>query len=146
MNSVVIHCDGGCWPNPGPGGWGAVIEGDGDRREIRGRSEGRTTNNRMEIQAAIEALNSLSEPSEVTVYTDSKYLQGGAGRCAYCLAFTITPKHLKQPQPWSTNRDLWLSLMGAMYRHKIKWKWVRGHATCAENNRADALAENYRTT
>lgn len=138
---VAIWTDGSAWPNPGPGGWGAVILSDGVRSEIRGRSDGVTTNNRMEITAAIEALRALSEPSIVTVYTDSRYLQGGADRCAYCLRDRERWKIGPIPQPWKVNRDLWLQLMVAMKGHRIHWEWVRGHADCAENNRADVLAQ-----
>jgi ribonuclease HI len=96
----------------------------------------------MEVTAAIEALKTLNQPSKVKVVTDSRYLQGGAARCAYC---NVDWKYGRQPEPWKINRDLWLILMDVMKPHRIHWEWVRGHANCAENNRADVLAENARS-
>lgn len=130
---VQVWCDGGCWPNPGPGGWGAVIVEGGIRREIRGRSEVTTTNNRMELMAAIMALQSLSQPSRVIVTTDSQYLKNGTQAWMY---------HW-EAKGWRgvKNADLWMAIYKLCQKHEIRWRWVRGHATCAENNRADALAE-----
>ena len=133
---VSIWSDGGCWPNPGPGGWGAVIVKEGVRSEIRGRVEEVTTNNRMELTAAIEAMKSLGEPCEVHIYTDSQYLQNGAREW---LAKW-------QRRAWRTgrkpvlNQDLWREILRLKAYHKTHWHWVRGHGDCAENCRADALA------
>lgn len=143
MKSVTIYTDGSAWPNPGPGGWGAVLVFDSvpnpTRIELHGVSGGRTTNNRMEITAAIEGLDFLREPHRVKIVTDSRYLQGGAGRCAYCISDRAKGRYVK-PEPWSLNRDLWYRLMEAMKPHQICVQWVKAHANCAENNRADVLA------
>lgn len=136
MRQVSIWTDGGCWPNPGPGAWGAVIELDGQRFEIRGNSEGVTTNNRMELTAAIEALKWLKEPSEVRIYTDSQYLKNGASSWL----------KVWQRRAWRSgrkpvlNQDLWQEILRLKAYHQTHWHWVRGHAGCPENNRADQLA------
>jgi ribonuclease HI len=132
---VVIHTDGACSGNPGPGGWGAVLH-DGSVRELKG-GEPATTNNRMELMAAISALESLSQPSVVELYTDSQYLRGG-----------ITDWMAKwKRNGWRTydrkqvkNVDLWRRLDAAAARHEIRWHWLRGHAGHPHNERADELA------
>jgi ribonuclease HI len=133
---VEIFTDGACSGNPGPGGWGALLRfGDSERELCGGESE--TTNNRMELLAAIEALNALSRPSRVELHTDSNYLRNG-----------ITQWITKwKRNGWRTanrkpvkNDDLWHALDEAQARHEISWHWVKGHAGHPENERADELA------
>jgi ribonuclease HI len=132
----VIHTDGACSGNPGPGGWGAIVRFGTEMREMKG-GDGRTTNNRMELLAAIKALESLDHPSAIDLYTDSEYLRGG-----------ITQWMAKwKKNGWRTydrkpvkNVDLWQRLDQAAARHEIKWHWLRGHMGHAENERADELA------
>jgi ribonuclease HI len=135
-----IYCDGACSPNPGLGGWGAIIiapEKDNFRMEYSG-SERDTTNNRMELTAALMALKKLKTPCRVEVFTDSKYLRN---------AFEEKWLDRWQKNSWRTagkkpvqNEDLWRQLLKATETHHVKWNWVRGHADDAENNRADELA------
>jgi ribonuclease HI len=133
---VTIHTDGACSGNPGPGGWGAILS-FGDRvREIKG-GEPHTTNNRMELMAAISALEELKRPCVVDLYTDSEYLRGG---------ITAWIKNWKK-NGWRTadkkpvkNVDLWQRLDAALASHRVDWHWVKGHAGHAENERADELA------
>lgn len=144
MKRVVIHSDGSCSPNPGPGGWGVVIEGDSDgyRRELRG-TEPFTTNNRMELTGAIEALRSLSEPCNVTLVTDSRYLQIGAQDWMYRWHrwnWTKQRKGGRDERVDVPNADLWREIWRLCAIHNVIWKWTPGHGSCAENNRADALA------
>lgn len=133
---VVIHTDGACSGNPGPGGWGAILESGPHRKEING-GEARTTNNRMELTAAIEALEALKGPSDVELHTDSNYLRGG---------ITSWIKSWKR-NGWRTadrkpvkNAELWQRLEQAEARHRVNWHWVKGHAGHDENERADELA------
>lgn len=136
--TVTIYTDGGCKPNPGPGGWGAVlIDGTtGQKRELSG-SDPDTTNNRMELTAVIEALRALNCPCAVTLYTDSQYVKNGIT--------TWLPKWVKQGwqrrgnQPVQ-NEDLWRILQDETARHQIDWKWVKGHAGHTYNERVDQLA------
>lgn len=139
--AFAVHTDGGCKPNPGPGGWGAVIRTpDGHHRELRGGAP-HTTNNRMEMTAAIEALRSLPEGSVVDLVTDSKYLQLGVTKWI----------HGWRRKGWRTqeggevmNRDLWVELDGMLARHFVRWSWTRGHSGDRWNERADALARDAR--
>jgi ribonuclease HI len=133
---VVIHTDGACSGNPGPGGWGAILEAGEHRKEIKG-GEPMTTNNRMELSAAIEALEALKSPSEVDLYTDSNYLRGG---------ITTWIKAWKK-NGWRTadrkpvrNAELWERLEKAADRHTVRWHWVKGHDGHDANERADELA------
>jgi ribonuclease HI len=133
---VVIHTDGACSGNPGPGGWGAILESGPHRKEIKG-GEPMTTNNRMELTAAIEALEALKGPSDVDLYTDSAYLRGG---------ITSWIKGWKR-NGWRTadkkpvkNTELWQRLHEAEARHTVRWHWVKGHVGHDENERADELA------
>lgn len=133
---VVIHTDGACSGNPGPGGWGAILEFRGRERELCG-GEAHTTNNRMELTAAIRALASLTRPSAVALYTDSQYLRQG---------ITAWIRNWKR-NGWKTrdrspvkNADLWQALDGLIGTHDVEWHWVRGHAGHDINERADALA------
>lgn len=136
MSGVEIHTDGACRGNPGPGGWGAVLVSGQHRRELRG-AESATTNNRMELTAAIEALRTLKRPCRVHLFTDSQYLRKGV------------TEWLAQwkARGWKTadrkavkNADLWLALEQEAARHQVEWHWVRGHSGDAGNEAADALA------
>jgi ribonuclease HI len=133
---VEIFTDGACSGNPGPGGWGAVLRYGGHERELMG-ADNPTTNNRMEMLAAISALEALKRPSRVHIHTDSQYLRDGITRFI----------HAWKARDWKTadkkpvkNIDLWLRLEAAAKPHKVEWFWVKGHAGHAENERADALA------
>ncbi len=133
---VVIHTDGACRGNPGPGGWGAVLEAGKHRRKLHG-GEVDTTNNRMELMAAICALEALKRPCSVALYTDSRYLQDGIRQWL---------PRWKQ-RGWKTaggkplkNVDLWQRLDGLVTRHQISWHWVRGHSGHPGNELADQLA------
>ena len=136
MTTVEIHTDGACRGNPGPGGWGAVLRAGGTEKEIWG-GELATTNNRMELTAAIMALESLRRPCQVQVYTDSEYLRKGISEWL---------KNWKK-RGWKTaarkpvkNEDLWRRLDDLATRHQVRWHWVKGHAGHADNERADQLA------
>ena len=134
--SVAIYTDGACSGNPGPGGWGAVLLSGGHRREISGASA-RTTNNRMELTAAIRALEALTRPSAVDLYTDSTYVKDGITRWLANWKAKGWRTASKTPVK---NRDLWEALDALASRHDVSWHWVRGHAGNAENERADTLA------
>lgn|GEM_PF-338617 len=137
---VVIYCDGACSPNPGIGGWGVVLISPGHRnfrKELSG-SEADSTNNRMELTAALRALQALNRPCDVEVFTDSMYLRN---------AFEEGWLAKWERNGWRTadrkpvqNSDLWRELLAVAQMHRVQWKWVRGHADSAENNRADELA------
>lgn len=136
MKTVEIHTDGACRGNPGPGGWGAVLRHGGRVRELSG-GEADTTNNRMELMAAISALEALREPCSVTLHTDSTYVRNG---------ITQWMDNWRQ-RGWKTadgkpvkNRELWQRLDAAARQHRIDWRWVRGHAGDPGNEQADALA------
>lgn len=133
---VVIYTDGACAGNPGPGGWGAVLMSGGHRKELSG-GEAATTNNRMELTAAIMALEALKRPSQVDLHTDSEYLRNGITAWI----------HGWRKRDWKTadkkpvkNVELWQRLDAARSRHDVTWHWVRGHAGEIENERADELA------
>ena len=133
---VEIFTDGGCRGNPGPGGWGAVLRWNGHEKELSG-GEAHTTNNRMELTAAIIALESLKRPSQVVLTTDSTYVKQG---------ITDWLRRWKR-NGWRTaarkpvkNEDLWRRLDVAAARHQVEWRWVKGHAGHPDNERADALA------
>jgi ribonuclease HI len=136
MKHIEAFTDGACRGNPGPGGWGAVLRFRGHVKELCG-GEPSTTNNRMELTAAIRALESLKEPCRVDLYTDSVYLQKGISEWL--------PNWLKRG--WKTagrkpvkNQDLWRALAELVGRHRVAWHWVKGHAGHPENERADLLA------
>jgi len=133
---VNIHADGGCRGNPGPGGWGALLQA-GDREKELWGSEPATTNNRMELTAAIRALEALKKPSTVHLHTDSQYLQKGISEWIRNWKRNGWRTASKQPVK---NADLWQRLDELAARHQIKWCWVKGHAGHAGNERADALA------
>lgn len=135
MNEVKIYCDGACAGNPGPGGWGAVLIANRKRTEIYG-GEPETTNNRMELTAAIEALRSLSDGSTVQMYTDSSYLLNGA--TAWLKGWKV--RGWKRKEGPLLNVELWQALDVELQRHHIQWEWVKGHAGNTYNERADQLA------
>jgi ribonuclease HI len=136
MKSVELITDGACLGNPGPGGWAAILRYGERRKELYG-SEPLTTNNRMELRAAVEGLRALKEPCRVTVTTDSQYLKNG---------ITSWIERWKR-NGWRTaarkpvaNQDLWRELDELTRRHRVRWQWTRGHAAHADNNRCDELA------
>jgi ribonuclease HI len=135
-NRVEIYTDGACSGNPGPGGWGSVLMYNGHRRELSG-GEAQTTNNRMELMAVIQALETLKRPCEVVLHTDSTYVMKG---------MTEWLENWKR-RNWRTadrkpvkNVELWQRLEQAIGRHAVQWRWVRGHSGVAGNERADELA------
>ncbi len=135
---IAVWTDGACSGNPGPGGWGAVLRWNGHEKELKG-GEPHTTNNRMELSAAIAALEALKKPSAVDLFTDSQYLRGGVTGWI----------HGWKRNGWKTadrkpvkNADLWMRLDEAQARHDIAWHWVRGHAGTEGNERADQLARD----
>ena len=134
--NVVIYTDGACSGNPGPGGWGAILTFDGHEREICG-GEADTTNNRMELMAAISALETLTRPCVIELHTDSQYLRGGVmgwmGNWKKRGWLTADKKPVK-------NIELWQRLDEARGRHEVSWHWVKGHAGHEMNERADELA------
>ena len=134
--TVAIYTDGACSGNPGPGGWGAVLLYGEHRREISGASAD-TTNNRMELTAAIRALEALKLPSTVALYTDSTYVKDGITR--WLPGWKARGWRTASKSPVK-NRDLWEALDALVQRHDVSWHWVRGHAGDPENERADALA------
>ena len=141
MADLFAYTDGACSGNPGPGGWGTLlIARDGStvlkERELRG-GEADTTNNRMELLAAINALESLSRPSTITVVTDSQYVKNGVSSWIFGWKKNGWKTAAKKPVK---NVELWQRLDQAQARHDVTWEWVKGHAGHPENERADALA------
>ena len=138
---VTIYTDGGCDPNPGRGAWAALIIADGKVSEFSG-ADVQTTNNRMELTAAIQALRSVKEGSEVDLYTDSTYLMKGMTEWM--------PKWLAKKWRGSSgpvlNKDLWQVLNVETARHKVKWHWVKGHSTNRYNQRVDLLVQKARNS
>ena len=133
---VVIHTDGACRGNPGPGGWGAILQSGSHEKELCG-GDLDTTNNRMELMAAIQALESLNKPCRVELHTDSQYVKNGITQWL----------SLWKARGWRTmtkgavkNEDLWRRLDEARLRHEVDWRWVKGHAGHEMNERADGLA------
>ena len=138
MEEVIIYTDGACSGNPGPGGWGALLQCRDNERELSG-GEPATTNNRMELMAVIEALNALKKPVRAVVHTDSQYVQKGISEWI----------HGWKRKGWKTasgspvkNVDLWQALDSAARMHQVEWKWVKGHAGHPENERVDRLARD----
>jgi ribonuclease HI len=138
MKKVVIHSDGACYGNPGPGGWAAVLEYGHHKREVSGGVPA-TTNNRMELQAAIEALSVLKEPCEIEFYTDSEYVRNGVS--GWLLNWKQNGWRTKSKKPVK-NEDLWRALDASIAKHKIDWHWLKGHAGHIENERCDQLANH----
>ncbi len=133
---VEIWTDGGCKPNPGPGGWGAILQFRDAERELSG-AEPATTNNRMELTAAAAALEALKRPCRVVLHTDSEYLKNGVTRWH---AGWVRRNWRNAAGDPVANMDLWQRILAAAKQHKIEWHWVRGHAGDAMNERADKLA------
>jgi ribonuclease HI len=136
VKKVKLITDGACSGNPGPGGWAAVLRYNEHKKELFGSSP-HTTNNRMELTAAVEGLRALKEPCDVEVVTDSEYVKNGI----------TTWIHNWKRRNWQTsekkpvvNKDLWQELDDEASRHKVNWTWTKGHASHADNNRADELA------
>ena len=138
MKRVEIFTDGACSGNPGPGGWGAILRFNGTTRELSG-GEAVTTNNRMELMAAIQALTALKEPVEVELHTDSKYVMDGVTKWIHGWKKNGWKTADKKPVK---NEDLWRRLDEARNGHDIEWKWVKGHADDVMNHRADQLARD----
>lgn len=132
MKRVKIHTDGACEGNPGPGGWAAVLEYGAVRKEISGAVPA-TTNNRMEMEAALQALTCLKQPCEVDLFTDSEYLRQGITQWIHSWKARGWKKAIR-------NKDLWQRLDQVASTHKVHWHWVRGHAGHPENERCDVLA------
>ena len=133
---VKIWTDGGCKPNPGPGGWGAILSFRGVVKELSG-GEAATTNNRMELTAAAAALEALTKPSVVIVHTDSEYVKNGITRW---MTGWVRKNWRSSTGDPVKNMDLWRRLLAASAPHKIEWTWVRGHSGDPMNERADELA------
>ncbi|KTT70505.1 ribonuclease HI [Sphingomonas endophytica] len=138
LTKVELFTDGACKGNPGPGGWGALIRSGRHEKELSG-GEAQTTNNRMELMAAIQGLNALTRPCHVTLSTDSRYVMDGLTKWI----------HGWQKNGWRTadkkpvkNAELWQALLAAAKPHRVEWKWVKGHAGHPENERADKLASD----
>lgn len=138
MKHVDIFTDGACSGNPGPGGWGAILRYGEIEKELSG-GEPDTTNNRMELTAAIEALNALNEPCQVDLYTDSSYVKDGIGGWIEGWKRNGWKTAAKKPVK---NVELWQALEEARDRHDVTWHWIKGHAGHPENERADELARH----
>ncbi|CAM3361548.1 MULTISPECIES: ribonuclease HI [Sphingomonas] len=138
VTHVEIATDGACKGNPGPGGWGALIRSGAHEKELSG-GEALTTNNRMELMAAIEALNALKRPCAVTLSTDSRYVMDGLTKWIHGWKRNGWRTADKKPVK---NAELWQALLAAAERHQIEWKWVKGHAGHPDNERADRLASD----
>jgi ribonuclease HI len=133
---VIIHTDGACSGNPGPGGWGAILESGAHRKELSG-GELQSTNNRMELMAAISALEALKGPSRVDLWTDSNYVRDGITKWIHGWRRNGWKTADKKPVK---NAELWQRLDEATKRHQIEWHWLKGHAGHPGNERADELA------
>lgn len=138
MKKIEVFTDGACKGNPGPGGWGVLLRMGSHEKEMSG-GEAQTTNNRMEMIAAIKALNALTEPCDVTLYTDSRYVIDGITKWVHGWKKKGWINSSKQPV---RNADLWHDLIEAAARHQIQWEWVRGHNGHVENERVDKLASD----
>jgi len=135
-NKVIVHTDGACSGNPGPGGWGAILDYNGTRKELNG-GEGQTTNNRMELMGAISALEALKRPCEVEMHVDSQYVKDGITKWIHGWKKNGWKTADKKPVK---NAELWQRLDDALKLHKVSWHWVKGHAGHDHNERADELA------
>jgi ribonuclease HI len=145
MKQVTIHTDGACEGNPGPGGWAAMLRHGEHVKELAG-GEPATTNNRMELQAAISALQALKEPCTVELFTDSEYLRDGI--TSWIKGWKVRSWLTKEKKPVK-NDDLWRALDALTTRHRVEWRWLKGHAGHRDNERCDVLAraavQNIRT-
>ena len=137
MKKVIIHTDGGCHGNPGPGGWAAVLT-YGPRSQILAGGALATTNNQMELRAAIEALRALKEPCQIELFTDSVYLRSGI--TSWLAGWKANGWRTKGRQP-VRNEELWRELESVASMHTIEWKWLKGHAGHAGNEQCDQLAQ-----
>ena len=135
---VTIHTDGSCLSNPGPGGWAAILQWQGNERELTG-SEPDTTNNRMELMAAIMGLNAVTRPMLVDLHTDSRYVMNGVQDWMPRWKANGWKTAAKKPV---ANQDLWQLLDQAVIRHQVRWHWVKGHAGNPLNERCDVLAHS----
>lgn len=133
---VIVHTDGACSGNPGPGGWGVILDYNGTRKELCG-GEANTTNNRMELMGAISALESLKRPCSVEMHVDSNYVKDGITKWIHGWKKNGWKTAEKKPVK---NAELWQRLDLALGKHKISWHWVKGHAGHDDNERADELA------
>ena len=138
MKKVTIFTDGACSGNPGRGGWGAILRYNDNEKELSG-GEISTTNNRMELMAAISALEALTKPVQVSLYADSIYLKDGITKWIHTWKARAWKTASKQPVK---NKDLWMRLEAAMKVHQIEWCWIKGHAGHVENEKADRLARD----
>ncbi len=138
MKTVLIYTDGACLGNPGPGGWAAIIQYGASEKIVKG-AEKDTTNNRMELMAAIKGLQSLTEPCKVTLYTDSVYVQQGANEWLLNWKRNNWKTAAKKPVK---NIDLWQEIDKLIPQHHITWQWVKGHNGHPENERVDQLAKD----
>ena len=136
MKRVQVITDGACIGNPGPGGWACILRYNGSKREMFG-SEPQTTNNRMELTAAIEGLRALQQPCEVELITDSQYVKNGITQWIHGWKRNGWRTSSKSPV---VNQDLWIRLDEEASRHKVQWSWTKGHADHEDNNRCDELA------
>ncbi len=140
MKKVELFTDGACSGNPGPGGWGAILKYGSIEKELCG-GERDTTNNRMELTAAIEGLSALKEPCEVTLYSDSKYLVDGISK-GWAASWKLKGWRKSDGKP-ALNPDLWDTLLTLFEKHKVELIWIKGHAGHPYNERCDALAVNF---
>jgi ribonuclease HI len=137
LPKVIIYTDGACDPNPGPGGWAALLRYNGHEKTLRGGEE-HTTNNRMELTAAVIALRALNEPCQVALYTDSEYLKRGITEWLEAWR----RRGWRRKEGLLANADLWQALDEAIQPHQIEWHWVKGHANNLDNQRVDWLARS----
>ena len=137
MKTVTIYTDGACSGNPGPGGWGAILEYMGHEKELSG-GEKNTTNNRMELTAVIKALQALKEPCTVELYSDSKYVLDALQK-GWAVSWR-KKGWIKSDKKPALNPDLWETLLNLVEKHDVRYHWVKGHAANPKNNRCDELA------
>jgi len=139
---IEVWTDGGCKPNPGPGGWAAILRWKGHEKELSG-ADPASTNNRMELTAAISALEAVTRPSRIVIHTDSEYVRNGVTRWHHGWVRNNWRNAAKEPV---ANMELWKRLLAAAAKHEVEWKWVRGHSGDPMNERADQLATAARQT
>ena len=137
MKTVTLYTDGACSGNPGPGGWGAILEYKGTEKELSG-GEANTTNNRMELTAVIRGLEALKEPCAVELYSDSKYVIDGLSK-GWAVSWQKNGWKKADKKP-ALNPDLWEQLLALVQMHELRYHWVKGHADNPKNNRCDQMA------